>query len=198
MWSLLLSLISSESNKHYSLAVKIPWLVKETSKVLKIKREIYLFKKTENQKTPGLMGAEPGLKSWQEVSSYSLSSCLSEDITESPVSQLLWVSSKVNCCHPSLYPLFHENIQEILSVFEGESSQSYGFSDNHVQMWELDHKEAEHQRIDAFEPWCWRRLLRVPWTARRSNQSILKEINPEYSSEWLMLKLNLQYFDHLM
>ena len=54
-------------------------------------------------------------------------------------------------------------------------------------------KKAEHQRIDAFELWCWRRLLRVPWTARRSNQSILKEISPEYSLEGLMLKLNLQY-----
>ena len=59
-------------------------------------------------------------------------------------------------------------------------------------------KKAEHQRIDAFELWCWRRLLRVPWTARRSNQSILKEINPEYSLEGLMLKPKLQYFDHLM
>ena len=59
-------------------------------------------------------------------------------------------------------------------------------------------KKAEHQRIDAFELWCWRRLFRVPWTARRSNQSILKEISPEYSLEGLMLKLNLQYFGHLM
>ena len=59
-------------------------------------------------------------------------------------------------------------------------------------------KKAECQRIDAFEQWCWRRLLRVPWTARRSNQSILKEINPEYSLEGLMLKLKLQYFGHLM
>ena len=59
-------------------------------------------------------------------------------------------------------------------------------------------KKAEHQRPDAFELWCWRRLLRVPWTARRSNQSILKEINPEYSLEGLMLKLKFQYFDHLM
>ena len=59
-------------------------------------------------------------------------------------------------------------------------------------------KKAEHQRTDAFELWCWRRLLRVPWTARRSNQSILKEINPEYSLEGLMLKLKLQYFGHLM
>ena len=59
-------------------------------------------------------------------------------------------------------------------------------------------KEAEHQRIDAFELWCWRILLRVTWTARRSNQSILKEISPEYSLEGLMLKLKLQYFGHLM
>ena len=59
-------------------------------------------------------------------------------------------------------------------------------------------KKAEHWRIDAFEPWCWRRLLRVPWTARRSIQFILKEISPEYSLEGLMLKLKLQYFGHLM
>ena len=59
-------------------------------------------------------------------------------------------------------------------------------------------KKAEYQRIDAFKLWCWRRLLRVPWIARRSNQSILKEISPEYSLEGLMLKLKLQYFGHLM
>ena len=64
-------------------------------------------------------------------------------------------------------------------------------------MWELDYK-AGHWGIDAFELWCWRRLLRVPWTARRSNQSILKEISPEYSLEGLILKLKLQYFGHLM
>ena len=59
-------------------------------------------------------------------------------------------------------------------------------------------KKAERRRIDAFELWCWRRLLRIPWTARRSNQSILKEISPKYSLEVLMLKLKLQYFGHLM
>ena len=59
-------------------------------------------------------------------------------------------------------------------------------------------KKAEHQRIDAFELWCWRRLLRVPWTARRSNQSVLKGVSPEYSLKGLMLKLKLQYFVHLM
>ena len=59
-------------------------------------------------------------------------------------------------------------------------------------------KKAEHRRIDVFELWCWRRLLRVPWTARRSNQSILKEINPGISLEGMMLELKLQYFGHLM
>ena len=77
------------------------------------------------------------------------------------------------------------------------SSQSYGFSSSHVWMWELDYK-AECWRIDAFELWCWRRLLRVPWTARRSKQSILKEISPEYSLEEMMLKLKLQFFGHLV
>ena len=76
------------------------------------------------------------------------------------------------------------------------SSQSYGFSSSHVWMWEMDHKVS--WRIDAFELWCWRRLLRVPWTTRISNQSILKEISPEYSLEGLMLKLKLQYLGHLM
>ena len=64
------------------------------------------------------------------------------------------------------------------------------------EIWTI--KKVEHQRIDAFELWCWRRLLKVPWTAKRSNQSILKEISPEYSLEGWMLKLKLQYFGHLM
>ena len=64
------------------------------------------------------------------------------------------------------------------------------------EIWTI--KKAEHRRIDAFELWCWRTLLRVPWTARRSNQSILKEISPGYSLEGLMLKMKLQYFGHLM
>ena len=63
---------------------------------------------------------------------------------------------------------------------------------------ELDHKKAEPRRIDAFELWCWRRLLRVPWTARRYNQSILKEINPGYSLQGLVPKLKIQYFGYLM
>ena len=81
---------------------------------------------------------------------------------------------------------------------KGSDSQSYGFP---VVMYGCESwtiKKAECWRTDAFEVWCWRRLLRVPWTARRSNQSILKEINPEYSLEGLMLKLKLQSFGHLM
>ena len=65
------------------------------------------------------------------------------------------------------------------------------------EIWTISQK-AEHQRIDAFELWCWRRLLKVPWTARRSNQSILKEISPEYSLQGLLLKPKLQYFSHMM
>ena len=81
---------------------------------------------------------------------------------------------------------------------KGPSSQSYGFP---VVRYRYDRwmiKKAEYWRIDAFELWCWRRLLRVPWTVRRSNQSILKEISPGHSLEGLMLKLKLQYFGHLM
>ena len=81
---------------------------------------------------------------------------------------------------------------------KGLSSQNYGFP---VVMYRCESwttKKAETQRIDVFKLWCWRRLFRVPWTARRSNQSILKEINPEYSLEGLMLQLKLQYFGHLM
>ena len=81
---------------------------------------------------------------------------------------------------------------------KGLSSQSYLFSSGHVWMWELVYKKAECRRIDAFELWCWRRLLRVPWTARRSNKSILKEISLGISLEGMMLKLKLQYFGYLM
>ena len=83
--------------------------------------------------------------------------------------------------------------------FAHKGSQSYFFPP--VVMYRCENwtiKKTEHWRIDAFELWCWRRLLRVPWTARRSKQSILKEINPEYSLGGLMLKLKLQYFGHLM
>ena len=81
---------------------------------------------------------------------------------------------------------------------KGPSSQSYGFSSGPVWMWDWTIKKTESQRIVAFELWCWRRLLRVPWTARRSNQFILKEISPGCPLVGLMLKLKLQYFGHLM
>ena len=79
-------------------------------------------------------------------------------------------------------------------------SQSCSFSSSHIRMWELDHKEGwvPNTWCVLQQLWCWRRLLRVPWTAKRSHQSILKEINPEYSLEGLMLKLKLQYFGYLM
>ena len=90
----------------------------------------------------------------------------------------------------------HIKKQRHYFVDKGLSSQSYGFPSSHVWMWII--KKADRWRTDAFEQSCWRRLLRVPWTARRSNQFILKEISPEYLLEGLMLKLKLQYFGHLM
>ena len=86
-------------------------------------------------------------------------------------------------------PRQHIKKQRHYFVNKSPSSHGYGFSSGHVCMWELDYKEIWVLKIDAFELWCWRRLLRVPWTPRRSNQSILKEISPEYSLEGLILKL---------
>ena len=102
--------------------------------------------------------------------------------------------SKKSCDKPRQ----HIKKQRHYFADKGPSIQSYGFS---VVMYGCESwtvKKAECQRIDAFELWCWRRLLSVPWTARRSSQSILKEISLEYSLEGLMLKLKLQYFGHLM
>ena len=94
-------------------------------------------------------------------------------------------------------PRQHIKRQRHYFANKGLSSQSYGFSSSHVcESWTI--KKPERWRIDAFELWCWRRLLRVRWTARRSSQSILKEISPGCSLEGLMLKLKLQYFGHLM
>ena len=94
-------------------------------------------------------------------------------------------------------PRQHIEKQRHYLANKGPSSQGYGFSCGHVWMWWIV-KKAECRWIDAFELWCWRRLLRVPWTARRSNQSILKEMGPWCSLEGMMLKLKLQYFGHLM
>ena len=105
-----------------------------------------------------------------------------------------------SCLKSHDQPRQHIQKQRHYFANKGPSSQSYGFSGSHVETecesWTI--KKAEHWRIDAFELWCWRRLLRVPWTGRRSNQSILKEVSPDYSLEGLMLKLKLQYFGHLM
>ena len=113
------------------------------------------------------------------------------------------ITTDVDCSHEITpwkesydQPRQHIKKQRHYFASKGPSSQSYGFPSSHVWMRELN--KRQHWRTDAFELWCWRRLLRVPWTARRSNQSILKEINPEYSLEGLMLKLKLQYFGHLM
>ena len=95
-------------------------------------------------------------------------------------------------------PRQHIKKQRYCFANSGPSSQSYGFSSSHVWMWSWTIKKAERRRIDAFELWCWRSLLRVPWTARRSNQSILKKISHEYSLEGVMLKLKLHYFGHHM
>ena len=103
------------------------------------------------------------------------------------------------------YDQFRQHIKKQRHYFANKdpSSQGYGLSSSHVWMTvkkaiKLSIMKAEHRRIDASELWCWRRLLRVPWTARRSIQSILKEFSPEYSLEGLMLRLKLQYFAHLM
>ena len=90
----------------------------------------------------------------------------------------------------------HIKKQRHYFVDKGLSSQSYGFPSSHVWMWII--KKADRWRTDAFEQSCWRRLLRVPWITRRSNQFILKEISPEYSLEELVLKLKIQYLGHLM
>ena len=107
---------------------------------------------------------------------------------------------KDTCSLKKSYDQLRQHIQKQRHYLanKGLSSQSYGFPSSHVWVWEWDHKESW-----ALKNWCFwtvvrRRLLRVPWTARRSNYSILKEISPEYSLEGLMLKLKLQYFGHLM
>ena len=88
-------------------------------------------------------------------------------------------------------PRQHMKKQRHYFANKGPSSQGYGFPSGHYGCESWTVKKAEHRRIDAFELWCWRRVLRVPWTARRSNQSILKEISPEYSLQGLMLNLKL-------
>ena len=135
--------------------------------------------------------------------------CESEVVQSCPT-----LCDPMHCSLPgsSIHGIFQARVLEWIAIsFCRESSQPRDWTQvsrivgkcstiwvtSFLWMWELDYK-AEHQRIYVFEPWCWRRLLRVPWTARRSNQSILKEIGPKYSLEGLTLKLKLQYFSHLM
>ena len=134
-------------------------------------------------------------------------------IDEETVADFIFLGSKItadgDCCHEIKRHLFlgRKVMTNLDSIFKSRDITLsakvclvkvmafpvvlYG-----CESWTI--KKAEHQRIDACELWCWRRLLRVPWTARRSNQSILKEISPEYSLEGLMLKLKLQYFGYLI
>ena len=114
--------------------------------------------------------------------------------------QMVTVAMKLKDAFKESYdqPRQHNKKQRHYFVNKGPSSQGYGFSSSHVWIWMLDNKESWVLKNDAFELWCWRRLLRVPCTVRRSNQSILKEISPGISLEGMMLKLKLQYFGHLM
>ena len=99
---------------------------------------------------------------------------------------------------PSTFPSIRIFSNEFVLHIRWPKYWSYSFSSSHAWMWELDHKESWTPMNWCFELWCWGRLLKVPWTVRRSNQSILKEISPEYSLEGLTLKLKFQYFGHLM
>ena len=119
------------------------------------------------------------------------------------VSDFIFLGSKItadgDCSHEimtNLDSIFKSRDTTLLTKVRLVKAMVFPVATYEYESWTM--KKAECRRIDAFELWYWRRLLRVPWTARRSNQSILKEISPEYSSEGLMLKLKLQYFGHLM
>ena len=120
-------------------------------------------------------------------------------LPEPTQTQVHWVSDSIQPSHPLSSPSPPSfNLSQHQGLFQWVSS-AHQVASGHVhrcESWTI--KKAERKGIDAFELWCWRRLLRVPWTARRSNQSILKEINPEYSLKGLMLTLKLQYSGHLM
>ena len=131
--------------------------------------------------------------------------------TMETVRELIFLGSKItadgDCSHEIKRHLLlgrkaRRNLNTILKnrdiADKGASSQSCGFSSSHVWLWEWTITKVEHWRIDVFELWCWRRLWKISWTTRRSNQSILEEISSEYSLKRLMLKLKLQYFGHLM
>ena len=160
---------------------------------------------TEEKQLPGNKSF-PNASFWAQVKQSQLFGSLQL----LPLRKTLRSWGKVRGGHPPHWPSRSKqgismwiNLDSILKqrhyfADKDASSQSFGFSSSHVQMWELDYKESWAPKNWCFELWCWRRLLRVPWTARRSNQSILKEISPECSLEGLMLKLKLQSFGHLM
>ena len=139
-----------------------------------------------------------------------LTRVFSQEQTSAKVSRRRWpisslIANKKNCHEikmPAPWKKSYNKARQCIKkqrhhfADKGPYKQSYGFSSSHVWIWELGYKEGWALKNDAFELWCWRRLLRVLWTERRSNQSILKGNNPEYSLEGLMLKL--QYFGHLM
>ena len=146
------------------------------------------------------------------MASGSITSWEIDGETVETVSEFIFLGSKItadgDCSHEIKRRLLlgrkvMTNLDSILksrdiAANKGPSSQGYWFSSGHLWMWVGLRRKLKCWKIDAFELWCWRRLLRVPWTARRSNQSILKQISPECSLEGLMVKLKLQYFGHLM
>ena len=141
--------------------------------------------------------------SFETITTLLISYTINTDISWAPKSlQMVAAAMKLKdaCSWKKSYDKPRQHIKKQRHYFTGKglSSQSHSFSGSHVWMWELHIKKAERWRTETSELQCWRRLLRVPWTARRSNQSILKEISPEYSLKGLMLKLKLQYFGHLM
>ena len=127
----------------------------------------------------------------QSIGVSSLASFLPKNTQE-------WFPLEWTYCISLHQPRQHTKKHRYCFVNKGPSSQVYGFSSGHIWIWELDYKEGWAPKNWCFELWCWRRLLSILWTARRSNQSILKEISSGCSLEGLVLKLKLQYFGHLM
>ena len=132
---------------------------------------------------------------WTAACQASLSITISQSLFKLMSIQSVMPSNHLILCHPLL---LLPSIFPSIRVFSNESVLCIMWPEYWSGVSLPSPMKVERQRMDVFELWCWRRLLRVPWAKRRSNQSILKEINPEYSLEGLMLKLKLQYFGHLM
>ena len=157
------------------------------------------------QKENGKVGLKLNIQTMKIITTYPVTSWQIDGETMETVTPFIFLGSKItadsHCRHEIKRRLLlgRKTMINLDSMWKsrhyfankGQSSQSYGFSSSQVYMWALDHKEIWVPKIDASELWFWRRLLRVPWTARRSNQSILKEINSEIPLEGLMLKLKL-------